>query len=243
MLWLPLGRRRARLRTSMRDQSAEPRSSLLASSGNMTCAKLGWPGPQRCEHSSDPQPRAATPEGPSAGGAVKGTGTIKTKDKGPAVAPRARPVSQHSLAQTPTPLKLLISSRCCWFRFPCPGLLIKITLLPSRNQPAQRKKINKHQQEPRQNHRVNQSPVPTPPLQQIVCAGEWTPSPIGANGPAGEALTQNLQTLNIPREFTPPKSMQRGIHTQKHATGSKARELGGGEERRGMDERRSDRIV
>lgn len=110
----------------------------------------------------------------------------------------------------------------------CPGLLIKITVLPLRNQPAQRK-INKHQQEPRQNHRVNQSPIPTPPLQQIMCAGEWTRSPIGANGPAGEALTQNLQTLNIPREFTPPKSMQREILTQKHATGSKASELGGGE--------------
>lgn len=111
----------------------------------------------------------------------------------------------------------------------CPGLLIKITVLPSRNQPAQRKKINKHQQEPHQNHRVNQSPIPTPPLQQIMCAGEWTRSPIGANGPAGEALTQNLQTLNIPREFTPPKSMQREILTQKHATRNKASELGGGE--------------
>lgn len=109
---------------------------------------------------------------------------------------------------------------------PCPGLLIKITVLPLRNQPAQRK-INKHQQEPHQNHRVNQSPIPTPPLQQIVCAGEWTRSPIGANGPAGEALTQNLQTLNNPREFPPPKSMQREILTQKHATGSKASKLEG----------------
>lgn len=67
----------------------------------------------------------------------------------------------------------------------CPGLLIKITTLPSQNQPAQRS-INKHQQEPRQNHRVNQSPIPTPPLQQIMCAGEWTHSPTGANGPAGK---------------------------------------------------------
>lgn len=63
----------------------------------------------------------------------------------------------------------------------------------------------------------------------MVCAGEWTHSPIGANGPAGEALTQNLQTLNIPREFTPPKPMQREILTQNHATGSKASELGGEE--------------
>lgn len=110
----------------------------------------------------------------------------------------------------------------------CPGLLIKITMLPLWNQPAHRK-INKHQQEPHQNHRVNHSPIPTPPLQQIVCAGEWTRSPIGANGPAGEALTQNLQTLNIPREFPPPKSMQREILTQKHATRSKASELRGGE--------------
>lgn len=67
----------------------------------------------------------------------------------------------------------------------CPGLLIKITTLPLQNQPAQRS-INKHQQEPRQNHRVNQSPIPTPPLQQIMCAGEWTHSLIGANGPAGK---------------------------------------------------------
>lgn len=110
----------------------------------------------------------------------------------------------------------------------CPGLLIKITTLPSQNQPAQRS-INKHQQEPRQNHRVNQSPIPTPPLQQILCVSEWTHSPIGANGPAGEALSQNLQTLNVPREFTPPKPMQREILTQKHATGSKASKLGGGE--------------
>lgn len=114
----------------------------------------------------------------------------------------------------------------------CPVLLIKITVLPSQNQPAQRK-INKHQQEPRQNHRVNQSLIPTPPLQQILCAGEWTRSPNGANGTAGEALTQNLQTLNIPREFTPPKSMQREILTQKHATRSKASELGGGERDKG----------
>lgn len=128
-------------------------------------ARLARPTKLRAQQLS-----AALPEGPSAGGAVKGTGTLKTKDKGPAVAPRAQPVSQHSLAQTPTPLKLLISSRCCWFRFPCPGLLIKITLLPLRNQPAQRKKkINKHQQEPRQNHRVNQSPVPPPPVQHRVC--------------------------------------------------------------------------
>lgn len=67
----------------------------------------------------------------------------------------------------------------------CPGLLIKITTLPLQNQPAQRS-INKHQQEPRQNHRVNQNPIPTPPLQQIMCAGEWTHGLIGANGPAGK---------------------------------------------------------
>lgn len=67
----------------------------------------------------------------------------------------------------------------------CPGLLINIALLPSQNQPAQRK-INEHQQEPRQIHRVNQSPIPTLPLQQCVRAGEWTRSPIGANGPAGK---------------------------------------------------------
>lgn len=144
------------------------------------------------------------------------------------VALRAQPVSHHSLAQTATLLNLLISSQRCWFRLPAQAYSSKSPCY-HRGTSQPREKINKHQQEPHQNHRVNQSPIPTPPLQQIMCAGEWTPSPIGANGPAGEALTQNLQTLNIPREFTPPKSMQREILTQKHATGNKASELGGGE--------------
>lgn len=104
----------------------------------------------------------------------------------PVVVLRAQPLSHHSLTHSNThAIEPADFQSVLLVQVTCPGLLIKITVLPLQNQPAQRS-INKHQQEPCQNHRVNQSPIAPPPLQQIVCAGERPHSPTGANGPAGK---------------------------------------------------------
>lgn len=123
----------------------------------------------------------------------------------------------------------------------CPGLLIKITKLPLQNQPAQRS-INKHQQEPRQNHRVNQSPIPIRPCSRscVRVSGRTVRSvPVD---PRGSTLTKPADSEHPKRIYSSQTHAERNSHAEAcHREQSK--QAGRRGERRGMDERRSDCIM
>lgn len=123
----------------------------------------------------------------------------------------------------------------------CPGLLIQITTLPSQNQPAQRS-INKHQQEPRQNHRVNQSPTPLRPCSRWCVRVSGRAVPPGPADPRGSTLTKPADSERPRRIHSSQTHAKRSSHAEAcHRERSK--QAGRRGERRGMDERRSDCIM
>lgn len=122
----------------------------------------------------------------------------------------------------------------------CPGLLIQITTLPSQNQPAQRS-INKHQQEPRQNHRVNQSLTPLRPCSRWCVRVSGRAVPPGPVDPRGSTLTKPADSEHPRRIHSSQTHAKRSSHAEAcHRERSKQAGRG---ERRGMDERRSDCIM